>query len=51
MLVTASRFGGSAYTYNTVTVVLLTELLKLVLSSGVYLRENSPMALVEAVVK
>ena len=37
MLVTASRYGGSEYSYNTVTVVLITEALKLVLSSTVYL--------------
>ena len=39
MLVTASRNGSSSYSYNTVTVVLLTEMLKLVFSSMVYLKE------------
>ena len=39
MLVTASRHGSSSYSYNTITVVLLTELLKLVMSSVMYLKE------------
>ena len=39
MLVTASRHGSSSYSYNTVTVVLLTEMLKLVVSSIIYLKE------------
>ena len=39
MLVTASRHGASSYSYNTVTVVLFTELLKLVMSSLMYLKE------------
>ena len=39
MLVTASRNGSSSYSYNTVTVVLLTEMMKLVLSSILYLKE------------
>ena len=39
MLVTASRNGSSSYSYNTVTVVLLTEMMKLVLSSTLYLKE------------
>ena len=39
MLVTASRNGSSSYSYNTVTVVLLTEIMKLVLSSILYLKE------------
>ena len=39
MLVTASRNGSSSYSYNTVTVVLLTEMLKLVFSSIVYFKE------------
>ena len=51
MLVTASRHGGSEYSYNTVTVVFMTELLKLLLSSGVYLKDNSPASLLEAVVR
>jgi len=51
MLVTASRHGGSDYSYNTVTVVLLTELLKLVLSSSVYVKDQSPASLVSGVAK
>ena len=39
MLVTGSRHGASTYAYNTVTVVLLTEVLKLVMSSLLYLKE------------
>ena len=39
MLVTGSRHGEATYAYNTVTVVLLTELLKLVMSSLLYLKE------------
>lgn len=38
MLVTGSRHGAATYAYNTVTVVLLTELLKLIMSSLLYLR-------------
>ena len=38
MLVTSSRYGSSSYSYNTITVVLLTELLKLVISSAIYLK-------------
>jgi len=51
MLVTASRHGATGYTYNTVTVVLLTEGLKLLLSSGVYLRDKTATSLVEEVVR
>ena len=39
MLVTASRHGSTSYSYNTVTVVLLTEVAKLVMSSLIYLKE------------
>ena len=39
MLVTASRNASSSYSYSTVTVVLLTEMMKLVLSSILYLKE------------
>ena len=39
MLVTASRKGSTSYSYNTVTVVLLTEFMKLLFSSAVYLKE------------
>ena len=39
MLVTASRRRSSSYSYNTVTVVLITELTKLIISSIIYLQE------------
>ena len=39
MLATASRHGSSSYSYNTVTVVLICELLKLFVSSLVYFKE------------
>ena len=39
MLVTASRHGSSTYSYNTVTVVLMTEVTKLFGSSIIYLKE------------
>ena len=39
MLVTASRHGSSTYSYNTVTVVLITEVTKLLGSSIIYLKE------------
>ena len=39
MLVTGSRNGEATYAYNTVTVVLLTELLKLIMSSLLYLKK------------
>ena len=39
MLVTGSRHGSDSYSYNTVTVVLLTEMLKLIISSLIYLKE------------
>ena len=37
LLVTASRMGELTYPYNTTTVVLLTEVVKLVLSSSVFM--------------
>ena len=39
MLVTTSRHGSSSYSYNTVTVVLLTEVAKLIISGVIYLKE------------
>lgn len=41
ILVTASQESNNSYSYNTVTVVLLTEVLKLVVSTGLYCRENT----------
>ena len=51
MLVTASRYGGSEYSYNTVTVVLITEALKLVLSSTVYMKDKTASSLGEGILK
>jgi solute carrier family 35 (UDP-sugar transporter), member A1/2/3 len=39
ILVTASQSSTSEYNYNTVTVVLLTEVLKLVVSIALYCKE------------
>lgn len=39
ILVTASQKSDNQYEYNIVTVVLLTEVLKLVISSALYCRE------------
>ena len=51
MLVTASRCGGSDYPYNTVTVVLITEALKLLLSSSIYLTDNTAVLLGEGILE
>ena len=51
MLVTASRYGGNKYSYNTVTVVLLTETLKLVLSTTVYMKDKTAVSLGEGILK
>uniref|UniRef100_T1JGU1 Sugar phosphate transporter domain-containing protein n=1 Tax=Strigamia maritima TaxID=126957 RepID=T1JGU1_STRMM len=40
ILVTATQDAKNRYNYNTVTVVLLTECLKLVISTSVYLKDN-----------
>lgn len=40
ILVTASKTKSNTYTYNTVTVVLLTECIKLCAALAIYLREN-----------
>jgi len=39
IFVTASQGSDSAYSYNTVTVVLLTEVVKLVVSVALYCKE------------
>lgn len=39
IFVTASQESNNSYSYNTVTVVLLTEVLKLIVSGALYLRE------------
>ena len=51
MLVTTSRSGGSDYPYNTVTVVLITEALKLLLSSSIYLRDKTAVSMGEGILK
>ncbi|XP_055857954.1 UDP-galactose transporter senju [Episyrphus balteatus] len=47
ILVTASQESNNSYSYNTVTVVLLTEVLKLVVSTGLYCRENTIDSLIK----
>uniref|UniRef100_A0A182Q0Q2 CMP-sialic acid transporter n=1 Tax=Anopheles farauti TaxID=69004 RepID=A0A182Q0Q2_9DIPT len=51
ILVTASQRSDNTYSYNTVLVVLLTEVLKLVISAGLYCRENSFRSLIARVVE
>ncbi|XP_018573795.1 UDP-galactose transporter senju [Anoplophora glabripennis] len=51
ILVTASQKSNNDYDYNIVTVVLFTEILKLVISSLLYCRENKPKELVVDIVK
>ncbi|XP_058449669.1 UDP-galactose transporter senju [Malaya genurostris] len=51
ILVTASQRADNSYSYNTVLVVLLTEVLKLVISTTLYCRENSFKSLVIKVVE
>ncbi|XP_055920146.1 UDP-galactose transporter senju [Eupeodes corollae] len=41
ILVTASQESNNSYSYNTVTVVLLTEVLKLVISTTLYCRDHT----------
>ncbi|XP_050514580.1 UDP-galactose transporter senju isoform X2 [Diabrotica virgifera virgifera] len=51
ILVTASQRSDNNYNYNIVTVVLLTEVLKLVISSVLYCKDNSTGQLISEVVK
>ncbi|XP_053677357.1 UDP-galactose transporter senju [Anopheles nili] len=51
ILVTASQRSDNSYSYNTVLVVLLTEALKLVISAGLYCRENSFRSLISRVIE
>ncbi|XP_030767196.1 UDP-galactose transporter senju [Sitophilus oryzae] len=51
ILVTASQGSDNKYDYNIITVVLLTEVLKLVISSLLYCRENKPTELVREVIE
>ncbi|XP_058818011.1 UDP-galactose transporter senju [Topomyia yanbarensis] len=51
ILVTASQRADNSYSYNTVLVVLLTEVLKLAISTTLYCRENTFKSLVAKVVE
>jgi len=51
LLVTCSRAGSSTYSYNTTTVVLITEALKLIISASVFVSKNSIRSLVSGVLK
>lgn len=51
IFVTASQESNNSYSYNTVTVVLLTEVFKLIVSTCLYCRENTLRALVRDVHK
>ncbi|KAH8409620.1 hypothetical protein KR222_011608 [Zaprionus bogoriensis] len=51
IFVTASQESNNSYGYNTVTVVLLTEVLKLLVSTGLYCRENTLQSLLRNVQK
>lgn len=51
ILVTASQRADNSYSYNTVLVVLLTEVLKLIISTVLYCREHTIKSLVVKVVE
>ncbi|XP_075153365.1 UDP-galactose transporter senju [Haematobia irritans] len=51
IFVTASQDSNNSYSYNTVTVVLLTEVLKLIVSAVLYLRDHNFPSLVKDVRK
>lgn len=51
ILVTWSQNEKSSYKYNTVTVVTMTEVLKLILSIGFYCRDHSIWSLIEEIQK
>ena len=48
---TASQREDNSYSYNTVLVVLLTEVLKLVISAGLYCREHTFKSLIVNIIK
>ncbi|ERL94410.1 UDP-galactose transporter senju [Dendroctonus ponderosae] len=50
ILVTASQESNNKYDYNIVTVVLFTEILKLLLSSALYCRKHNPAQLVNEII-
>ncbi|TMW49870.1 hypothetical protein DOY81_005051 [Sarcophaga bullata] len=51
IFVTASQESNNSYSYNTITVVLLTEVLKLIVSATLYCRENNFTSLIKDVRK
>ncbi|XP_073826636.1 UDP-galactose transporter senju-like [Musca autumnalis] len=51
IFVTASQESNNSYSYNTVTVVLLTEVLKLLVSASLYLKDHNFTSLVKDVRK
>lgn len=51
IFVTASQEANNSYSYNTITVVLLTEILKLVVSAILYCREKNFISLLQDVRK
>ncbi|EFA02069.1 UDP-galactose transporter senju [Tribolium castaneum] len=51
ILVTASQKADNQYDYNIITVVLLTEVLKLIVSTLLYCKDNSPKSLVNNIVE
>ncbi|XP_044255662.1 UDP-galactose transporter senju [Tribolium madens] len=51
ILVTASQKADNQYDYNIITVVLLTEILKLIVSSLFYCKDNSPKSLVNNIIE
>ncbi|KAF7279388.1 hypothetical protein GWI33_007330 [Rhynchophorus ferrugineus] len=50
LLVTATQDSNNKYDYNIVTVVLCTEILKLIISTLLYCRENKPSELVREII-
>ncbi|KAJ3630410.1 hypothetical protein MTP99_011606 [Tenebrio molitor] len=51
ILVTASQKSDNQYDYNIITVVLLTEVFKLIASSVLYCKDNTPKSLVHNVIE
>ncbi|CAD6999950.1 unnamed protein product [Ceratitis capitata] len=51
IFVTASQESNNSYSYNTITVVLLTEILKLIVSASLYCREQNLISLLRDVRK
>ncbi|XP_078676175.1 UDP-galactose transporter senju-like isoform X1 [Branchiostoma floridae x Branchiostoma belcheri] len=51
ILVTASRKADNTYPYNTVTVVMITEILKLMVATLLYVKDNSFQELLRVIVR